>query len=119
MPNSLENRRCSFIFTTLLVHTMTPKISTKNPFFYFSHCHFRIAPLLVHRVILTNPTKTHLLYTSSIFHLPIFAYQHSNILHQKHFPYLNHLANSGCDLISPFFFKVWTMIAGLRMTNSL
>ena len=35
MLNSLENGRCSFIFTSLVVHT-TPIISTKNAFLYFS-----------------------------------------------------------------------------------
>ena len=35
--NSLQYNRCSFIFTTLLVHTTTPAISAKIPFLYFSH----------------------------------------------------------------------------------
>ena len=41
MLNSLQNSRCSFIFTTLLVHTTTPAIFAKNPFRYFS----QISPL--------------------------------------------------------------------------
>ena len=38
MLNSLKNDRCSFIFTILFVHTTTPTICNKNPFFYF--CQF-------------------------------------------------------------------------------
>ena len=34
--NSLQHGRCSFIFTTLLVHTTTHTISTKSPFLFFS-----------------------------------------------------------------------------------
>ena len=33
--NYLQNGRCSFIFTILLVHKTTPKILTKNRFLYF------------------------------------------------------------------------------------
>ena len=36
MMNYLQNGRCSFIFTTLLMHSTTPTNSTKNPFLYFS-----------------------------------------------------------------------------------
>ena len=36
--------------------------------------HLPIPPLFVHKIILTIPTNTHFLSTSSIFHLPIFAY---------------------------------------------
>ena len=32
---SLNNGRCSFIFSTLLVFTIPPTISTKNPFLHF------------------------------------------------------------------------------------
>ena len=35
------------------------------------------------------------LYTSAIFHLPIFVHNHLSNPHQKYFPYLSHLANTG------------------------
>ena len=35
MLNSLKNSKCSFIFITLIVHTTTSTISTKNLFLYF------------------------------------------------------------------------------------
>ena len=54
-----------------------------------------IPPLLVWKIILTNPKNIPFLYISALFHLPIFAYNHPNNLHPKYFPYLSHLANSG------------------------
>ena len=45
-------------------------------------------PLLVYKIVLTNPTNTPFLYTSAIFYLPI-SYT------KKYFPCLSHLANSG------------------------
>ena len=39
--------------------------------------------------------QSDILYTSAIFHLPIFAYNHPNILQQKYFTYLSHFINSG------------------------
>ena len=54
-----------------------------------------ISSLLVHKIILTTPTNTPFLYTSAVFLPPIFAYGHPYNLHQKYFPYLSHLANSG------------------------
>ena len=55
-----------------------------------------ISPLLIHKIILTISTYTPFLYTSAIFQVSIFTYNHANNPHQKHFPYLSHLANSGC-----------------------
>ena len=52
--------------------------------------------VLVQKITLTITTNTPFLYTSAIFHLPIFVYSHPYNLHQKHFPYLSHLANAGC-----------------------
>ena len=48
--------------------------------------HFPISPLLVQIIILTIPTNTPFLYNSAIFHFPLFAYKHTNNLHQKYFP---------------------------------
>ena len=36
MLSSLQNSTCSFIFTTVVVHTTTSTISTNSPFLYFS-----------------------------------------------------------------------------------
>ena len=52
--------------------------------------------LLVQKMILIISTDTAFLYTSAIFHLPIFACSHPNNLHQKYFHYLSHLDNLGC-----------------------
>ena len=82
--------------------------------------HLPISLLFVHKIIFTAPNSTLFLHTSSIPYLLIFGYSHPNNLDQKHFPYLNHLPNSGClkgtlgslvrndtVLISLFFIKVW------------
>ena len=42
------------------------------------------------------PNNTPVLYGGAIFHLPVFAHNHTSYLHQKYFPYLIHLANSDC-----------------------
>ena len=55
-----------------------------------------ILPLLIQKIIWTFPTNTLFLYTSAIFYVPIFAYNHPNNIHQKCFLYLSHWANSGC-----------------------
>ena len=134
MLNSLENGRCSLIFTTPLVHTTTPTIFIKNRFSTSVNFHLPIPLLLVHKIIHTNPINTIFLYTSAIFHLSIFLHNHPSNLHQIYFPYFSHLAISGCVIgtrqleglvttdtvwISPFFLKVWTVIMGLTITDSL
>ena len=58
--------------------------------------HLPFLPLLLKKIILTIHTNTPFLYTAAFFHLSIFAYNHPTNLHQKCFPYLSHLANSGC-----------------------
>ena len=89
--------------------------------------HFPISPLLVHKIILTIPFNTRFLYNSAIFHHPLFAYNHPKNLHQKYFPTSNVMSIQAASryqevreywedwhcLISPFFLKVWTVIAGL------
>ena len=52
--------------------------------------------LLVHKITFIIPTNTSFFYTLAIFHLPIFVYSQLYSLHQKYFPNLSHLANSGC-----------------------
>ena len=96
--------------------------------------HLPIPLLLVHKIIYKNPINTTFLYTSAIFHLPIFAHNYPSNLQQRYFPCFSHLANLGCILgtreleslvttdtvwISPFFLKVWTVITGLTITDFL
>ena len=96
--------------------------------------HLPIPLLLVHKIIHTNPVNTTFLYTSAIFHLPIFAHNHPSNLYQIYFPYLSHLANLGCVIgtrelespvmtdtlwISPSFLKIWTVIIRITITDSL
>ena len=87
------------IFATLLVHTATSTVSktrSKIRFYTSVNFHLPFPPLLVHKIILTIPTNTPFLYTSAIFNLPIFSYNHSNNLNEKYFPFISYLANSGC-----------------------
>ena len=84
--------------------------------------HLPLPPLFVHKIIFTTRTTLpfNFNFTSSISYLFIFGYSHPSNQHQKHFPYLNHLANWGClkgtlwslvrtdtGLTSLFFLKVW------------
>ena len=132
MLNYLQNGRFSFILTVLLVHTTTPTISIKKCSFFSVNFHLPIPPILVRKIILTIPTKTLFLYTSAIFHLPTFGYNHPNNQHQKYFPYLScqlrlrqgtrepgNLVRTDTVLISIFFLKIWTMITEPRITDSL
>ena len=128
-----QNCRCSFIFTTLLAHTITLKSPLKVCSSTSVDFYLPTPSLIVHKIILTISNDTPFLYTFKIFHFPIFAYNHPNNLHQKYFPCLSHLANSGCVtgpgsygvlrghtvLISFFFLKTWTVIAGFTITLSL
>ena len=92
--NSLQNCRCSSIFTVLLVQYSYPYKLHQT----FSSANFQrpILLLIVHKITLTIPTNTFFFYTSALFHLPIFAYSDPYNLRQNYFPYLSHLANSGC-----------------------
>ena len=58
--------------------------------------HLPFPPLLFKKIILTIHTNTPFLYTAAFSHLSIFAYNHTTNLYEKYFPYLSHLANSGC-----------------------
>ena len=90
--NSMQNSKCSFIITTYLYITLPLQSPPKIRSFTSVNFYLPIPPLLVHKIILTTPNTTPFLYTSAIFHLPIFAYNHT----QKCFPYLSHSATSGC-----------------------
>ena len=121
----------------MLLHFQNPTCTYNHPY----NLHEKSFPLLQSTFTSLFPcflTKSSLQSTltlpSSIpqyfFHLPTFACNHPNNLHQKCFPYLNHLPNSGCVkeqrsygvlwafLIFPFFLKVWAVIAGLTITDS-
>ena len=106
-----------------------------SPKFFFSkfslHYSFH---LLVHKIILTIPTNTPFFYTSTFFHLPIFAYSNPYNLHQKYFslphPFRQFRLHQGTyeqgslvrintALISVFFLKVSTGITRLTITDSL
>ena len=50
--------------------------------------HLPIPLLLIHKIILTISSIPLWVYTSAIFHLPIFAYSHPYNLHQNYFPTL-------------------------------
>ena len=83
MLDSLQNGRYSFIFTTLLVHTTTPTISTKNPFLSFSQFLPPCSTLPCsqdHPYILTN---IHVLSTSLILQLLIVTYNLRNPIYTK------------------------------------
>ena len=71
MFNSLQNCKCSFIFTTLLEYIKNAKISTPKKFLYFSK--FSLPPpLLVHKIILTISAHTAFIFFSNhqqFFHL--------------------------------------------------
>ena len=105
----------------------------RNSFSTSANFHLPIPPLLFHKIILTIPTNTPCLYTSAIFHLPLFAYNHPNNLNQN---FLLTLAIWSIQVLSRdqrarelcqdwhcfnlylFFLKVWAMIAGLTISDS-
>ena len=88
-------------------------------------------PLLFKQIITAIHTYTPFHDTATFSHLPTFACKHPSNLYQKCFPFLSHLPNSGYVkrqrsygvlwgfLISLFFFKVWEVITGLTITDSL
>ena len=76
MLNSLQNGGSSFIFTTLLVYTTTSAISTKSPLLQSTFTSLFHAYLLA-KSSLRFPTNIPFLYTSAVFHLPIFCVQPS------------------------------------------
>ena len=45
--------------------------------------HLPIPFLIIHKIVLSIPTNSSFLYTSAIFHLPIFVYYQPNNVHQK------------------------------------
>ena len=113
--------RCSFIFTTQLVHTATPTISTKNPFRYCSH---------FYKIIFTVPTNTPSIppqfFTSLLFctsqqstpKIVFLPHLFSQFRLHKRARELGRLVMSDTVLVSPSFLKLWSMITGLTITDS-
>ena len=73
MLNSLESDKCSFIFTTLLVHTTNATISTKSRSSTSVNFHYPLWTLLVHKIILAISTDIPFLYISVVCHLPVLV----------------------------------------------
>ena len=77
------------------------------------------------QIIIPYGYLTTLISLPAIFHLPAFACNYPNNLHQKYFPYLSYLANSrsikgpeslvrtDTVSISPFVLKLWKVTTGL------
>ena len=105
----LENDKHSFIFTTPILRTTSPTISTKNILLYMSLISSHYSILTFNNIILTIPANTSFLYTPATFHLPLFAYNHPVSLHQKNFLYLNQLATSGCAKGQRSYGVLWRM----------
>ena len=99
MLNSLKNDRCSFIFTILFVHTTTPTICNKNPFFYF--CQF-------------SPPYSTLTWSQNHLYNP---HQHSLPLHLSHFSPPNKLHQKIFSLPQPF--SQFRLCQGPRELGSL
>ena len=101
-----------------------PRISSSSSVNF----HFPISPLLAYKIILTIPTNTLFLYNSANFSPPSFCVQPSKqstpkifSLPQKFCQFrlrqgireLGSIVKTDTVLISPFFLKVWTVIAVL------
>ena len=106
----------------------SPKIHSSTSFNFY----LPIPPLLVHKIILTIPTNSLSLYLSSF--LPFSFYVQpsqqsapkiislSQLFSQFRLSQgtreLGSLMSTDTVLISPFFFKLWTMITGLIINDS-
>ena len=134
--NSLDNGRCSFIFTTLLTHITALQSPQKTCFCSSVNFHLPIQPWLHYKNILASPNNnsTPFLSASAIFHLPIFGYNYFNNQHKKVFSLrqsfsqfrlwqgtrkLGSLVRTETFLISTFFLKVRTVIPGIIITDFL
>ena len=127
--NSMQNSKCSFIITTLLVHNTTSSISTENPFFYFSQF---LPPYSTLTCSQNHPYNSQYhsfsLYLSN-FSPPYFCVQPYPKMLSLPQPFshfrlregtreLRSLLRTDTVLISPFFLKVWTVITGLTTADS-
>ena len=118
MLNSLQNGRCSFIFITHLVDTSNAAVFTVKKFLFFSQFSLPYFTLTIHTntLFLYNPGEKYSLllrttiptiYTKNIFRTSnIFLIQATSRDQET-------IVRTDTVLISPFFLKVRTMIAGL------
>ena len=112
------NDRCSFIFITLLLHTTTLTISTKNFLQLISPSLFH--PYLFIKSFLQFPLTLSSSKPQHFFHLPFFVYSdpYNQSLSQpfgqfslcKETNEQRSLVRTDTDLISLFFLKVQTRI---------
>ena len=109
-----------------------PPLQSPAKSLFYTSANFNLNfPLLFNKIVTAIYTSTPFHDTATFSHLPIFACKHPSSLHQKCFRFLSHLPNSGYVkrqmsygdlwgfLISLFFFKVWEVITGLTITDSL
>ena len=120
MLNFLQNGRCCFILTNLLVYTTTPPNSAKNPFLYLRQFSPPFLPLLVHKTTLTTLPSS---IPQQFVTFPIFAYSHPNNLYKNIFPTREQDARVSredwhCFNLS-LFPQSMTVITGLTTTDSL
>ena len=126
MLNTLQNGRYSFISSTLLVHS-TNNLHQKSVLLPVNF-HLPIPPFLVHKIILTIPNNNPLLYTSLFLRRTIPTIYTKNISLPHHFCQfrlcqetrdLGSLFSINTVLICPFLLKVWALITGITITDSL
>ena len=112
------------------MHTTTSTISTKNPFLYFSqlsppYSTLTIPSLQSSKTFLSSITQqfftsfcvqTSQHSTPKLFSLP---QSFSQFRLRQRTKELSSLVRNDTVLISPFFLKVWTMVTGLTITDSL
>ena len=124
---------CSFIFTTLIVHTTTQKSPLTIRFCTSFNLYLHIPLLLVHKIFFTISTNTRFLYTSANFTSLFFrttSQQSTSNFFCLPQPFrqfrlrprvreLTSIVRSDIVLTSPFFLKAQTVITGLTITDSL
>ena len=117
MLNSFQNGRFFRIFTTLLVHTATPTISTKNSFLNLRQFSPPYSTLTLQQ---NNPYNPSYSLCRSNFPPPCFCVQPSQLSTPKIF-FLPHPFSqfSYGVLIFSFFPKVWTVVSGFTITDFL
>ena len=138
MLNSLENVRCSFIFTTLYIPLQSSHPYNLHqkfvPLFPSISSFLPMSPLFVDKIILAVPANIPFYYSTTVFHFPAFYIQPSQKSTPKTFSLpqalvqfrmsqrtreLGSLVRTDTVLISPFFLKAWKMITGLTIADSL
>ena len=115
VQNYLQNGMCFFISQSYLCIQPSLQPPTKIHYPISAIFYIAIRILLAHKTIFAISTNTLFLYTTAIFHLPIFTYNHPYNLHQKNFPFLtnevgslvrNDIVSTDPVLISHFLLRV-------------